>query len=129
MKLEDVRDTYYSLTGRASDIARQLSFAGIALIWAFRETSGGIERVPSELTPAGILVVLSLSFDLLHYVIGGAIWGIYNRRKERAGVEQAVDFEANPFLNWPSIGLYWAKILCVISAYWFFLTFLLERVV
>ena len=36
MKLRNYRQTYYDYSGKASDIARQLSFAGIAIIWIFK---------------------------------------------------------------------------------------------
>ena len=35
MKLEDVKNAYETLSGTASQIIRQLSLAGIALIWLF----------------------------------------------------------------------------------------------
>jgi hypothetical protein len=33
MKLEDVRAAYETLSGKASDLVRQLSLAGVGLIW------------------------------------------------------------------------------------------------
>jgi len=39
MKLEDVRQAYEDLSGKASDIVRQLSLAGLALVWLFHAGS------------------------------------------------------------------------------------------
>lgn len=83
MKLEDTRESYQFFSGKASEIVRQLGFAGIAVIWVFKVTVGDRQVVPPELLPAGILLVSGLTLDLLHYVIGTLIWGIYNRSKEK----------------------------------------------
>jgi sugar/nucleoside kinase (ribokinase family) len=44
MKLSEVRDAYETLSGKASEIARQLSLAGIAVIWIFKS---GTDQAPS----------------------------------------------------------------------------------
>lgn len=48
MKLQDVRSTYYELSGKTSDLVRQLGFAGIALIWLFRTDLAGQPRIPGR---------------------------------------------------------------------------------
>lgn len=35
MTLSDYLASYYELSGKASDVSRQLAFAGIAVIWVF----------------------------------------------------------------------------------------------
>jgi len=37
MNLQDYRDDFYTYSGKASDISRQLAFAGIAIIWIFKK--------------------------------------------------------------------------------------------
>ena len=128
MNLSELRETYYEDTAKASDISRQLGFAAIALIWAFRESGDGIVRVSPDLAPAAILVVLGLSMDLLQYVVRSAIWGIYNRRKERREIDQNAELELHVALNWPALFFFWGKITCVIAAYAFLLNFLVGRV-
>jgi len=76
MKLDDYRETFYSYTGKASDISRQLAFAGIAIIWIFKKDLPGAGlTVPRELIVPGLLIVLALGFDLLQYCLGTVIWG------------------------------------------------------
>ncbi len=48
MKLSDYRETYYEFSGKLSDVSRQLSFAGIALIWLFKLDSTPVPKVPDE---------------------------------------------------------------------------------
>ena len=42
-------EAYYSATDTASSIARQLGFAGIAIIWIFKHGDAGVLTVPKEL--------------------------------------------------------------------------------
>ena len=68
MKIQDYRNDFYTFSGRASDLNRQLAFAAIAVIWLFkRDSGGGVLTIPSELVLPGVLVVVSLMLDMLHY--------------------------------------------------------------
>lgn len=82
MKLAGLRSAYRESSGKAGDISRQLGFAGIALIWHFRESSTGSVIVSREFLPAAILIVIGLGLDWLQYITGSAVWGIYHRLKE-----------------------------------------------
>ncbi len=117
MKLEDVRSAYQYFSEKASDIVRQLGFAGIALIWLFHSEVGGKPVINSALLPAGFWIILALTCDLLHYVAGTLVWGIYNRRSEQASRSETEEFTANPMLNWPILTFFWGKVVCIIIAY------------
>jgi hypothetical protein len=119
MKLEDARENYYTLTGKASDVARQLAFAGIAVIWVFKVDAGPDNLgVPPSLHGAGLWLVVALSLDLLHYAIGSAISGSFHRLQERKDTVSAeTEFEAPPWVNWPMIVCFWSKIASVGIAY------------
>ena len=125
MKLADCLERYEYFSGKASDILRQLGFAGIALIWVFRDESQ--YNIPAELVPAGILIVIGLALDLLHYVTGTAIWGIYHRWKERHG-GKGTEFLAPRSINWPTLTLFWGKVFAMIGAYFFIILFLFSEV-
>lgn len=127
MKLEDLRDNYKYYTEKTSDILRQLGFAGIAIIWVFKTDVNGKQVIPPELIPAARLIVISLGLDLLHYVAGTLIWGIYNRYKERSGTKQGTEFKASPKLNWATLLFFWAKIIVMIFAYIEILRFLASK--
>jgi hypothetical protein len=117
MNLKDARDNYYFYSGKTSDIIRQLALAGIALVWLYKVDQGGQDKIPVALHDPVILIVLTLTLDLLQYAIATAIWGIYQRRKEKAGITVGVDFAAPPSINYPTIFLFWAKVASVLSAY------------
>src|ERR1022692_3067659 len=95
LTLKDLREAYYALSGKASDIVRQLGLGGIALIWVFKTDRGGGEWVvPSGLILPGILIVIALGLDLLHYLAATAIWGIFNWKKQNEGIEEEATFSA-----------------------------------
>jgi len=127
--LKEFRDDYYTLSGMASDVARKLGFAAIAIIWIFKiDASSNSYAIASELYCAGAAVILSLALDLLQYIFGAAIWGAFWRAKEKSGVKDDVTIEAPSCFNWPAIFCFWAKLLLMITAYGFLLAFLFKHV-
>ena len=122
----DYLKDFYELSGKASDISRQLAFAAIAVIWLFKtDTPTGQMTIPPDLIWPGILIVAALAADLLQYVAGSLIWGSYAHYLERrhiAGVER--------HSNWlvlPIWGLFLIKIALVIGAYILILLFLIRK--
>lgn len=129
MTLKDLRENYYYFSQKTSDIVRQLGFAGIALIWVFKtDVGGGRQVIPPELLPATRFIVIGLALDLLQYVAGTLIWGIYNGLKERAGTEEETEFLAPRPINWPTIVFFWAKTIVMIYAYALLIRFLVNRI-
>lgn len=124
MKLKEALKSYYKKSGTASNISRQLSFAGIAIIWLFVNQDKGMISIPNELILPTIFIVISLGCDLLQYVVGSLIWGAFHRIKEKEGIDSEAEVEVSPYLNWPSLVFYWSKIIAVFIAYILILCFL-----
>ncbi len=126
MKLTDTKSAYDTFSGRASDAARQLSFAGIAVIWLLRvgDKTGGIPFDKSLLWPL-MGFVLALTCDLAQYTYGSIAWGAFNRRKEKLfGATSDKEFTAPPAINWPTLGFFWVKLLAVVASYSLLLCYL-----
>ena len=128
MKLAYLRERYSYYSGKASDIVRQLAFAGIALVWLFKTEVDKQWKIPVELLPAASLVVLTLLLDFLQYVVGSLVWAGYNASKERAGTTQDADFLAPRRINWLTNFFFWTKIVTTIIAYCLILRFLANRI-
>lgn len=110
MKLKDAREAYYEYSKKASEVARSLAFAGIALIWVFKTDANGIPKVPDDLLLPTALLAASLAFDLLQGVAGSVIWGPFHRLKERErepGDDPEIDAPA--WINWPTLFFFWGK--------------------
>ena len=117
MQLSDARSAYEGLSGKASDIVRQLSLAGIAIIWLFRAGSDKAPVIDQSLLRAALFIFLALFFDLLQYLIGTAIWFLYFRYKEKHGASEKDEFLAPEKLTWPTWILFYLKSSMMLVAY------------
>ncbi len=117
MKLEDARAAYETLSGKASDIVRQISLAGVGLIWIFKSGTGSSLSLDPRLLKAAFFIFLSLLFDFLQYVLGTSIWFAYFRHKEKQGTKEGAEFLAPPQLNWPTWAVFYLKSAMMLVAY------------
>ena|SRR5258708_739809 len=117
MKLGDTRAAYEALSGKASDIVRQLSLAGVGLIWLFKTETGSPAILDIHLLRAALFIFLALFFDFLQYLCGATIWFIYFRYKERQGTTEEMEFQAPASLNWMTWTLFYLKATSVLIAY------------
>jgi hypothetical protein len=119
MKLSKYRETYYEFSGKASDVARQLAFAGIALVWIFRIDSRPAPSLPRELLPPSCFLALALALDLLQYALAALIWGTFHRYHEKRLKDKRKDPEltAPPYFNWPAQICFLIKLVSVVIAY------------
>ena len=129
MKLKDTLGYYEYFSGKASELARQLGLAGIAILWVFAITHPeGNKTFPPEFSRTLFLLVLGLAFDFLQYVSGALIWGAYNRYKEHQDTGSDEEFLAPQQLNWPTLFFFWFKICTMIVAYLYLFTIILPRI-
>ena len=117
MRLDDVKNAYETLSGIASQIVRQLSLAGIGLIWLFNVGTGVKPALPHPLLQGALFIFLALFFDLLQYLVGTFTWFFYFRMKERAGTPPDREFLAPAWINWPTWFLFSVKAACMLIAY------------
>jgi hypothetical protein len=117
MQLSDARSAYEALSGKASDIVRQLSLAGIGLIWIFRMGSDKEPVIDQGLLRAALFIFLALLLDFLQYLTGTIIWFLYFRFKETHGTLVSDEFLAPPQLNWPMWTLFYLKSGTMLVAY------------
>jgi hypothetical protein len=118
MLLKDASAAYDTYSSKASEISRQLCFAGIAVIWIFRtgDKTGGILFSNSLLWPLGGFVV-SLAFDLLQYVAGAILWSRFHRAKELSGVTVDQEFKAPREMNWLTVVFFYSKVALTMVSY------------
>lgn len=83
MRLADYQKTYHDYSAKASDVARQLAFAGIGLVWVFKTQEGAKTGIPSGLLLPLALFALALAFDLLQYIAATVVWGTLQWLRER----------------------------------------------
>jgi len=117
MKLSETRAAYEALSGKASDIVRQLSLAGVGLIWLFKTETGSAAILNIYLLRAALFIFLALFFDFLQYLSGTTIWFLYFRHKENEGTTEEDEFQAPTSLNWMTWTLFYLKATLVLIAY------------
>jgi hypothetical protein len=117
MKLEDARAAYEALSGKTSEIVRQISLAGVGLIWVFKSGTGTSLTLDPPLLKAALFIFLALVFDFLQYVIGTTVWFVYFRHKEKQGTKEGQEFLAPAQLNWPTWCLFYLKSATMLVAY------------
>jgi len=85
MLLSQARAAYYESTKTASEIVRQSSFAGIAIVWLFRtdKTDTDNYAVEQDLFVPLILFAMCLSLDCFQYIYKSFLWGMWSYAKEQ----------------------------------------------
>jgi hypothetical protein len=124
MKVKDYKKEYQEFSGKLSDNTRKLAFAGIAVVWIFKQGKNGTFILPDLLKLAMLMFVITLSFDLLQYIYQTIIWGIFHRYYETKFGED-YELTASKYLNWPAIFFFWAKVIVLVIGYVFMIRFLL----
>ena len=122
MKLSDAKENYYYFSGKLSDIARQLNFAGIAVVWVVVQKDTG--KIPGSLDSIDdplFYFALGLALDLAHYMVSTFSWGVFHRIMERRGGGQDDEFLAPRWINWLALVFFWVKVFCTVVGYVFLL--------
>ncbi|HZN68741.1 MAG TPA: hypothetical protein VFB66_25910 [Tepidisphaeraceae bacterium] len=118
MKLANARADRDTFTSKASELARQLALAGIAIVWIFKTDKPDGPSVPRDLLTPTLFIIVALALDFLHYVYGGAAWSFFHWKKEqREKVDEDAEFKAPTPINWPTNVFYWGKLIAVGVAY------------
>lgn len=117
MKLEDARNAYYDYSGTLSNINRQLALSGIAIVWFFIQPKNNAGFDFGAFKWAFIFFSAALFFDLVHYAVATASWGIYHRYKEK-NIKPGAEFKAPKYINWIPICALVIKVVCTVTGYY-----------
>jgi|GEM_PF-1525140 hypothetical protein len=129
----EVLALYNKSSIKASDVNRQLGFAGIGIIWLFRNSiliSSAKEKfiIPEELFKPATLIIFSLGIDLLQYIIATAIWGITNRYLELNELEKEASGKFSRFSPIPILCLFWLKMIAMLFGYILIIIFIYNNI-
>lgn len=129
MKLSEYQQDYYTFTGKLSDISRQLSLAGIAIIWIFKTNIEDKIILDTSLRYAAIFIILSLAADLLQYTYQSVTWSVFYHSKKRNGNSDNDVIPSPEYLNYTSWLLFGTKVVLLIIAYIMIIIFLNHKVI
>ncbi len=126
MSLRDIWNQYADYTKAASDSARQLALAGIAVVWLFKVDAGASVHLDRGPLWAGIAFVLSLACDLLQSVTGTIVFlSLGNLRERGPKSEQNADYPEH--ILRPIDLFFWAKIILVLAGYGLLVGYFCEK--
>jgi hypothetical protein len=115
MKLKSIEEYFQKRSDKASDISRQLAFAGLAIIWIFHKNNKPI--VPTEFVIPTLIFISSLFLDLIHYLSASIYLGTRYRNLEKQNKKDDEDVDVSLIFNkimWIIWGL---KILLILVGY------------
>lgn len=119
-KLSEIEKAKNDATGKASDVGRQLAFAGIATIWLLRNEQS-VSPFGSALLIALILLGAALLIDFLQYVYCSWVWrGFYNTLYDQHNCDDAL-VDIPDGLSASIYRFFWTKIGVLLLGYLFLL--------
>jgi hypothetical protein len=123
-KLKEYRDSYSDYAKQAGVLARQLAYAGFAVIWVFKAGGQGPPTVPHGLFWPGALFVLALGADLLQSITGSVTWSVYYNWNFNRFKDEEKEMSPSPKIKWPIYAFYYVKLASVLVGYAFLLGYL-----
>lgn len=129
MNLNELKEESYSFTQLASDQVRNLAFAGIGIIWIFKNDNSQIGMIPEALLWPLVFLTITLALDLLQYLIPACIYSYLFYKKEK-------EMEGNPKTNFslpfrnsiPGWICFYGKCLSLVLSYFFIVSFLFNKI-
>ncbi len=129
MQLKEYKNDSYEFTEKTSNIARQLSLAGIAIIWIFKITKFDKPLIPEELIMPLSLFISSLFFDFIQYLVSSLIWFFFFTFHEyKNGGNTEADIKSSEWLSLPGWVFFILKIIFLIYGYILLFNYLLFKI-
>lgn len=136
MTLKEIREDYFHYSANVSELSRNLSYAGIGVVWIFKQATSKetvntafMNSIPDELRWPLILFVIVLILDLFQYVIQTAIWYPYyvkhkklhqGENEDDVNLQEPEKYNIIPWIFWL------VKLITVVVAYVLMGCFLLK---
>ncbi len=129
--MKDIQDDFYTFSGKASQLTRQLAFAGIAVVWIFKTTTIKNQIILDyELIEILKQLIVCLLLDFAHAFIPSLVYGIMNFT-HRVFKKKKEDDEINysMVLTIPEWILFTAKIILLLIAYFRLWNYLQQKII
>jgi hypothetical protein len=132
VKLSALRERLESRSSKLSELLRQFSFGGLALVWLFRTGEGTSAKFPTSLSRAALFFVIALAIDATHYTYAYWMLRKQHRQFEIAEYSKPVpdpdpEVMLNPRVNRPTDMLFIGKLVSVAAGFGCLLFFLYSR--
>ena len=128
MKLSEINKIGKESTKVASDIVRQLSLAGVGIIWLFKSSDDSDILFSPILVFPLLFLALALFCDLIQYIIAGNIWRNFVKDSQalKTPSNQDPDVDIPDAKSKPIYFFYYSKIVLMFCAYIIIITHLVK---
>ena len=128
MKISELRDGYYDAAQKVSERVRQLSLAGIGVIWILRvgEHAGRVAFSKVLLWPLGIFVA-GLGLDFVQYIYKSIVWGSLNTYYWRKYGDNDKNVVISGKWNWATLFFFWSKAALTAIGFAILLTYIASQ--
>ena len=125
MKIQEFLTAYEQSSATTSELSRNLSFAGIAVVWVGKigDSSGEI-TISSELLAPLCCFVAALAADIVQYIYKTLIWGGLNCYYWNKYKNLEHDVNISGWVNVPTHMIFWGKVGLVAFGYFLLLCYL-----
>jgi len=135
LNVEKSWNNFFRHTSKSSDVARQLGFAGIAIIWIFTNKDSSQIIIDKDLLVAGLIILFGLSLDALQYLYLSIAWHVFTSSKENSLQVEGKDssnindetFLAPQNINFFGHLCFYGKNSAILISYIFLLKFFIEK--
>lgn len=119
-RLSEIEKAKNDATGKASDVGRQIAFAGIATLWLLRNERS-VRPFDTTLLVALMLLGAALLVDFLQYVYCSWVWkDFYNKQYDEHNCDDAL-VDIPDGLSASIYRFFWTKIGILLLGYLFLL--------
>jgi hypothetical protein len=116
--LNEWREEYVYFSQKASETNRTLALGGLAIIWLFKNDNIDGPLLEARFLLPLFLLALSLTFDLLHYLVGAFVWhAFFVWHEENTPEEKQEDIKAPSWKRNLVTSFFYLKICSMIIAY------------
>ena len=132
--LEKYLEKFYEVTAKTSEITRNLSLAGIAIIWIFKNPEGSDKLFNSVLVVSLKWIVISLMLDLFQYIYLSLTIKIFHKSNEhklltgKISAEQSKNLLYPTFLDNLSLVFFTGKIVAMIIGYLYLYWYIVSKI-
>lgn len=125
MRLADIDAFLYETTSRVGATTRNLSLAGIGIVWVFKVEQNGSSYLPRDLVLPALFFVISIALDFFQYAYNAIAFGIVARLNRDKNGDTDISLPSK--ITLPAFCMFYGKILSAVVGYVLLLNLIVTR--
>lgn len=125
MRLADINESLYESTSKLGATTRNLSLAGIGIVWVFKVEKNGSSYLPRDLVLPALFFVISVALDFFQYAYNAIAYSIVARLNREKDGDTEILLPSKIML--PTYSMFYGKILAAVVGYVLLLNLIVTR--